>query len=111
MHATGRVRLICCLLLLLSAHRLPAPITEENPTPAAKQSNRPKIKRSEGFTKSRPPSPTPSPPRNLFEGTWLGTLKALPFAGDVNYTLTINAAGTVANEKSTTFGSLSWPAT
>jgi hypothetical protein len=46
----------------------------------------------------------------LFQGTWVGTLRGLPFNGDVDYTLIINAAGTVVNERATAFGSLSFPA-
>src|ERR1700737_3380618 len=118
--------LLILAFLVAIWHRLPAPIQEfpESPTPAPEKSAKPKPKRtikpkvasdsSESSTKRQTPSPLQSkatPQRNLFEGTWLGTLKGLPFAGDVNYTLTINSAGTVANEKSTTFGSLSWPAT
>src|SRR5205809_4741548 len=91
--------LLVATFLLVTVHQLPAPIQEvpESPTPASEHSAKPKLKRtvkpkitsenSEGSTKSRAPSPTPSPRRNLFEGTWLGTLKGLPFAGDVNYTL------------------------
>jgi hypothetical protein len=66
-------------LLLITAHRLPAPISEDSPTPAPEQSAKAKPKRtvkpkasenSEGFTKAKTSSPTPK--RNPFDGTWVG---------------------------------------
>jgi hypothetical protein len=95
-------------LLLVTAHRLPAPISEipESPTPAPEQSAKPKPKRtikpkaesenSERSTKRQTPSPTPSiQPR--FAGTWNGTLNR-GLLGNVNYTLIVNAAGTLVKE-------------
>jgi hypothetical protein len=74
-------------LLLIAAHRLPAPIQEvpDSPTPAPEQSAKPKPKRttkpkvtsesSETSTKRQTPSPTPqsqpSPNRTPFAGTWI----------------------------------------
>jgi TonB family protein len=42
----------CPLALLLTTHRLPAPISEENPTPAPEQSAKPKVKHSKPKEKS-----------------------------------------------------------
>jgi hypothetical protein len=92
--------------LLISAHRLPAPISElaESPTPAPEQSAKPKAKRtvkpkasesSESSTNKRATSPTPSPLRNPFDGTWVGIFKAIPFRGDIEFTFTITRTGTV----------------
>jgi TonB family protein len=44
--------ILCLLALLLTAHRLPAPISEENPTPAPEQSAKPKVKHSKPKEKS-----------------------------------------------------------
>jgi hypothetical protein len=71
--------------LLITAHRLPAPIVEENPTPAPKQVIKPKPKRS---TQSKPdhattPSrvvATPTPARSKkFAGTWSGIMPEVPW--------------------------------
>jgi cytoskeletal protein RodZ len=112
--------ILCPLALLLTTHRLPAPIQEipESPTPAAtpapEQSAKPKVKHaakpkaasenSEASTKRQSSSP---PPRNQptlnqdpFNGTWIGVLNNLPFAGNVEFTLFISASGTAVTEKS-----------
>jgi hypothetical protein len=66
-------------LLLITAHRLPAPISEDSPTPAPEQSAKAKPRRtvkpkasenSESSTKAKTSSPTPN--RNPFDGTWVG---------------------------------------
>src|SRR3954471_19094690 len=104
--------------LVISAHRLPAPIQEvsESPTPKREQSAKPKSKRtvkpqasesSESSTKRTAASPPlktqPSPNRNPFDGTWCGTLN------DDYRTLFINSAGTVVTEKSSIWGTATWP--
>ena len=76
-------------LLLATAHRLPAPISDvpESPAPAAEQSAKPKPKRavkpkaasesSETSTKRQTSSPTPktqATSQRKFAGTWKGTL-------------------------------------
>jgi len=80
--------LLAVALLLIPAHRLPAPIQEipESPTPAPEQSATPKPKRtvkpkvtenSESSTKRETPSPTPKTQaisQSKFAGTWKGTL-------------------------------------
>jgi len=66
-------------LLFISAHRLPAPISEESPTPAPEQSAKAKPKRtvkpkpsenSKSSTTAKTSSPTSN--RNPFDGTWVG---------------------------------------
>ena len=113
------------VLLLITVDRSPAPISEvETPTPAPEQSAKRKPKRTvkpeTGSENSRnatkPTSPSApkthaTPSQGAFQGTWVGRLNGLPLNGDVDYTLVINAAGTVVNERSTAFGSLTWPAT
>lgn len=106
-------------LLLTGTHRLPAPIveSEEKPTPAAEESAKPKVKRTSrpkssnsdssensGKQQARAPSAAPTPPENPFEGTWVGTLNNLPFAGNVQFTLGVTASGTAVTEKSVNFG-------
>jgi hypothetical protein len=108
-------------LLLVTAHRLPAPISEipENPTPAQEQSAKPKPKRTikpkvtnensedSGKQQTRTTVSTTkreTTPSNPFEGTWRGTLDNLPFAGNVDFTLVITAAGTAVVEKSANWG-------
>ena len=92
-----RIIAVALFLLLLGAHRLPAPIQEvqESPTPAAKEKKE---------TKPRPkpkPSPTEadekdsskkSPPKTLrFAGKWVGVMPEVPW-GNVATELTIDAA-------------------
>jgi TonB family protein len=48
----ARVVLVIVALILVGAHRLPAPISEENPTPAPEQAAKPKIKHSKPKEKS-----------------------------------------------------------
>jgi hypothetical protein len=100
------------VLVLISAHRLPAPIQEvpESPSPAPEQSAKPKPKRtaktkenSESSPRRQTPSPIPknqaTPNRNLFNGTWVGTLNNAPFVGTVEDTFVISASGTSVIEK------------
>jgi hypothetical protein len=70
-------------LVIVTAHRLPAPISEvEGPTPAPKQSARPKPKRATKpkFTSENSESPgkiassSQSRPTPKFTGTWTGTV-------------------------------------
>jgi hypothetical protein len=111
MRAFGRSCLVCWLLFV-SAHRLPAPIAEESSTPVPAQSVKPKPKRvskpkvanenAEGAVTSqkRTIAPAATPNQNHFDGTWLGTLNNLPFAGNVDFTLVVTANGTSVTEKS-----------
>jgi len=95
-------------LLLMTAHRLPAPIQEipESPTPAPEQSAKPKPK---PLPKSKPKSeasesvtnPVRQRPRSKqsrFAGVWIGTI-SVGILGTTEETLTINSTGTVVNEK------------
>jgi|ERR1700731_1789643 TonB family protein len=52
MNRHSLVAILSLLALLLSIHRLPAPISEENPTPAPEQSAKPKVKHSKPKEKS-----------------------------------------------------------
>jgi hypothetical protein len=76
-------------LLLITAHRLPAPISEtpESPTPAPEQSEKPKPKRttkpkpkpeaSESAT--NPARQQPSSKQSRFAGVWAGTMSTIPY--------------------------------
>ena len=71
-------------LLIITAHRLPAPIVEESPTPSHEQPAKPKPKRatskniapdSSALRARATPAPTPT---RRFAGTWVGTIPAFP---------------------------------
>lgn len=99
--------------LLMTTDRLPAPISEENPTPVPAPVKTPKPK-APRVNKTRPePSEarshtttavTPTPIQNKFDGSWTGTLPNLPFVGNVDFTLLISGNGTSVTEKSVNFG-------
>lgn len=106
-------------VLLITTHRLPAPIQEENPTPPPEKSVKLKTKR----VVSKPESESPNTSRsrtkaapaatliqNKFDGTWMGTIPNLPFVGNVDYVLFVNGGGTAVTEKSANFGTYSWQA-
>jgi len=111
----GRFCLVCWLLFI-TARRLPAPITEESSTPVPEQSARPKPKRvskpkvvnenaeSAVTSQKRAIAPAATPNQNRFDGTWMGTLNNLPFAGNVDFALVVTANGTSITEKSANFG-------
>jgi cytoskeletal protein RodZ len=112
MHCSGsrgldRMVRICLIfaVLLVTAHRLPAPISEipESPTPAPEQSAKPKSKRtikpeatgksSESSTKRQStssPQSQSTPNRTPFAGTWQGTLSDTGGANGVSATLIVN---------------------
>jgi hypothetical protein len=104
-----RFALLAVMLLLITAHRLPAPISEipESSTPNPEHQPKPKKPRSESRTSATAASEGPA----RFAGTWTGTVV---FAGTrplvVNYTLVINSAGNSVQEKSAQWGSHSYPA-
>jgi hypothetical protein len=93
---------VTAVLLLIAAHRLPAPIQEipESPTPAPEQSAKPKVKRA---NKSKPKSEAsestssvkvhPSSKQSRFAGTWTGTMQTFP-AGNQTTILTIDPSET-----------------
>ena len=97
--------LLTMALLLVTTHRLPAPIQEipESPTPAPEQSAKPKKTRSKPKTveselKTKPmPKPSAAVARPQFAGTWRGTLPFGTF-GDLHLTLVINKEGTLITE-------------
>jgi hypothetical protein len=94
--------LVVAGLLVVSAHRLPAPIQEipESPTPAAEQS--PKTKRASAKPKSTPPATettksaikqTMGAKTSRFAGTWVGTMPEVPW-GNVATELIVDETGT-----------------
>jgi hypothetical protein len=96
--------LVVTSLLILSAHRLPAPITEipESPTPAptvaptAKPKPKPlpkppKSEASEPVAKSA--GQQPSPKQSRFAGTWVGTMPEVPW-GNVATELVVDQTET-----------------
>jgi hypothetical protein len=95
-------------LLLLTTHRLPAPIQEvpESPTPAPAQSAKPKAKhvakpepKSEASeSATNPVRQRPRSKQSRFAGVWIGTI-SVGILGTTEETLTINSTGTVVNEK------------
>src|SRR6266700_8186918 len=96
-----RFALLAVMLLLITAHRLPAPISEipESPTPAPEQSAKPKPKRTITLKVT-----------TKFAGTWTGTIRFGPTLV-VDYTLVINSAGNSVQEKSAQWGSHFYSAT
>jgi hypothetical protein len=83
-------------LLLITPHRLPAPIQDiaESPTPV------PNVAPAVGPKKS-PPKPKSKPiGAARFAGTWIGRITA-DKAGDVDVTLVISADGTSVAQNST----------
>jgi hypothetical protein len=115
-------------LLLVSAHRLPAPIQEiqESPTPKPEESaqqsrlkhsvkSRPKteknedtVKQSASISATRIKTQAPTN-QSRFAGIWTGTI-SVGILGTTEETLTINSAGTVVGEKNS-FGTATHQAT
>lgn len=96
-------------LLLITAHRLPAPIQEtpESPTPALEQSAKPRHAKSnvapskaDGSEKTPAQKAVPrsSPPRSKFAGTWVGTMQTFPW-GNWAIVLTVDANEATMTEK------------
>jgi hypothetical protein len=100
-------------VVFASVPRLPAPITEESPTPAPEQTAKPKPKRTikpevtsenaKNSTKARPsslaPQNQPTPNRNPFDGTWVGTINC-GCMGDVQFAYVITKSGTMERDTS-----------
>jgi hypothetical protein len=98
--------LVLCLtaaLLLSTAHRAPAPITEESPTPALEQSAKPRIKHS--FKPVASETPQVQTKRNPFDGAWIGTFN------NNEFTLIISPPRTSVTEKSARYGTKIYQAT
>lgn len=98
--------LLVAAILLLTAHRLPAPIQEVAPTATPRATPKPVTRKPKPVppelkTKATPrPSPTPvaqGPAR--FAGVWTGTINQ-GILGNLEMTLIINAAGTSVKESS-----------
>ena len=90
-------------LVLITAHRLPAPIQEvpESPAPTVAAAAKPKPKSKDSELKRKPgakssPSPAAQGPAP-FTGTWRGTLPFGTF-GDLHLTLVVNKEGTLITE-------------
>src|ERR1051326_5484480 len=98
--------IVITLSILLIAHRAPAPIVEENPTPAleeqsTKRSSKSK-RRSAEATEENQSSDTAKPKesarsRDRFAGTWTGKINQ-GIIGDVIFTLTFSAGGSQVTE-------------
>jgi hypothetical protein len=93
MHIAARFCLVCSLLFLI-AHRLPAPIAEESPTPLPQQFAKPKRAITKPQTPSPPPKKQATPNRNPFDGTWVGDINQADM-GVNQFTLSISGSGTV----------------
>lgn len=92
--------LLVVALLLITAHRLPAPIVEESPTPKAGQSAKPKHKEggnnSDASTMRKAQETAKiDQSRNCknFDGKWTGTLNCGEF-GAVQFTDIVSDSGT-----------------
>jgi hypothetical protein len=94
--------LLVAALLLITAHRLPAPISEEStPTPPPEQSTKPK---SKPLPKPKPKSEASESATNpvrqqrnskqsRFAGTWAGTMPTIPW-GNLESVVTIDSTET-----------------
>ena len=95
--------LLLTALLLVTAHRLPAPIQEvpEASTPAPQQSVKPRLKPSPAAKQTKqtkesnlaPTKQQAGPRRSRFAGSWTGTMPTFPW-GSIPQTITIDAAET-----------------
>ena len=113
---------ICLIwsVMFVTAHRLPAPIVEEEKStpPAAveeqtaKRSSKANRRSTEAPEESKPAEATkpkePSKPRERFAGTWTGRINQ-GVVGDVVFTLTFTAGGSQVTEHSS-FGTYTHPA-
>jgi hypothetical protein len=92
---------VALALVVMTAHRLPAPISEESPTPRPKsQSTAAPPKKEEA---------KPASQRNAFDGTWVGT-ENLGSVGTIQSTQVISGSGTMARSRSK-LGTFTWNAT
>ena len=111
--------LLVCGLLLASAHRLPAPIIEQEDKPAPEKSEAPKRKRATKSTEDSSSAQTETKVKTFrasvsqgparFAGTWSGKIKQ-GLLGHVASSLTVNANGTSV-ELSHNLGGNTRPAT
>jgi cytoskeletal protein RodZ len=94
--------LVVVALLLITAHRLPAPISEEStPTPPPEQSAKPKTKplpkpklKSEASeSATNPITQRRSSKQSRFAGSWVGTMPTIPW-GNLESVVTIDATET-----------------
>jgi len=120
--------LLIIALVVVTAHRLPAPIVEtpEQPTPAPEESaqqprskhsprSRPKTKENEATVKQQASASATriktqaAINQSRFAGVWTGTI-SVGILGTANETLAINSTGTVVREKNQ-FGAATHQAT
>ena len=102
--------LLLCLttgFLLSTTHRLPAPISEESPTPAPEQSAKPKPTVKPKASES---SESSTKQRNAFDGTWVGRENLGGFVGNIQSTQVISGSGAVVRSTSR-LGAFTWSAT
>ena len=93
--------LLVVLLALALSHRLPAPIVEENQTPAPEEpakrkKSRPKTSAVEPGSSGQArtaATPAPAPPKK-FAGTWVGAMPEVPW-GDVQTELVVDNTETM----------------
>ena len=87
------------LSILLMADRSPAPIVEENPTPAPEQTGKPKTKRAvesqpnRATTSSHAESAPASARSKKFAGSWVGTMPTIPW-GNLPSVVTVDSTET-----------------
>jgi hypothetical protein len=99
--------LVIAALLLVTAHRLPAPISEtpESPTPAPapaaeqsekakpKRTTKPKVKSEGNEPAANPARQQPSAKQSRFAGVWVGTMSTIPY-GSLPAVVTIDPTET-----------------
>ena len=94
--------LVSVALMLITAHRLPAPIAEEStPTPPPEQSAKPKPKPASkpkpkpelNESSTNPARQQPSSKQGRFAGTWVGTMQQFPF-GPTGTVITVDPSET-----------------
>lgn len=95
--------LLVAAVLVSTAHRSPAPISEipETPTPAPtepmkskpKRTSKPKANSEANESATNPAREQPSPKPSRFAGTWVGTMPEVPW-GNVATELIVDETGT-----------------
>lgn len=83
-----RSLVLCAVVLVLTTHQLPAPISEvESPTPTPQQSAKPKSRsspKSKARSEVKPSATASTTPQSAkqsrFAGTWVGTMPEVPWS-------------------------------
>lgn len=95
---------LAIVLLLVTAHRLPAPISEQSPSPAPEQSAKPKSKTSKPKPKNTdnerlPARSTPEPAKPVVAGLWSGAwYNSRGNHGTLTITLTEGPGGIITGD-------------